>query len=181
MKKICLLLAAVLLLGLCFSAQAEEAVQVEVLKMDGISVVVLTPQETVRRARGIAKETGSFALPAALTIIEEGAFEGIAAETVEISRNVVAIEARAFADCKSLREIHIPDSVASIDSKALAGCKNVTVYGAKASAAEKFVQAVIAADPDAGFTFVDVSAEPSQPPIVKPAPDVVMPFVAAEK
>ena len=35
-------------------------------------------------------------------------FEGIAAENVEVTENVVAIEARAFADCLTLRQITIP-------------------------------------------------------------------------
>lgn len=178
MKKISLLLAAFLLLVLCFSVQAENAVQVEVLKMDGISVVVLTPQETLTRARGIAEEAGSFALPASLTIIEESAFEGIAAETVEISQNVVSIEARAFANCTSLREITIPATVLNIDPTALAGCQNVTVYGTKNSAAEEFVQAVNAADPNAGFVFVDPDL--AEPAPAKESPVVVMPFVPAK-
>ncbi len=176
MKKICLLLAAVTLLGLCLSAQAEDGARVEVIKMDGISVVVLIPDENARRARGVAEEAG-FVMPAALTIIEESAFEGVSAETVEISENVVSIEARAFADCENLREIHIPATVLSIDETALAGCKNVTVYGEKGSAAERFVQAVSAADPEAGFTFVDVNAAPA---IVREAPPVTLPFVPAD-
>ena len=180
MKKISLLLAVFLLLGLCLSAQAEDAVQVEVLKMDGISVVVLTPQETLIRARGIAEKAGSFALPASLTIIEKGAFEGIAAETVEISKNVVSIEAGAFAYCKSLREITIPDSVLTIDVAALDGCKNVTVYGVKGSAAEKFVEAVNDADPDANFAFVPLKPVLQTPAPAKESPVAVMPFVPAK-
>ena len=176
MKKMCMLLAAALLFCLCFTAQAEEGVSVEVIKMDGISVVVLIPEDNARRARSAAEEAG-FILPGALTIIEESAFEGVIAETVEISENVVSIEARAFADCKNLREITIPATVLTIDETALAGCKNVTVYGAKDSAAEKFVQAVNAADPEAGFVFVDVNAEPAI--VVKAAP-VVLPFVPAD-
>ncbi len=65
----------------------------------------------------------------------------------------------------------------TIDETALAGCKNVIVYGAKDSAAEKFVQAVNAADPEAGLVFVDVNAEPAI--VVKAAP-VVLPFVPAD-
>ncbi len=180
LKKISLLLAAFLLLSLCFSAQADDGVQVEVLKMDGISVVVLTPQETVIRARGIAEKAGGFVLPASLTIIEKGAFAGIAAETVEISKNMVSIEGGAFANCKSLREITIPDTVVDIDRAALDGCKNVTVYGVKGSAAEKFVQAVNDADPDANFAFVPLKPVLQTPAPAKESPVAVMPFVPAK-
>ena len=175
MKKMCMLLAA-LVLCLCLAAQAEDGVIVEVIKMDGISVVELIPEETTRRARGAAEKAG-LVLPGALTIIGKCAFEGVSAETVEISEKVVAIEGRAFADCKNLRKITIPATVLTIDETALAGCKNVTVYGEKGSAAEKFVSVISAADPDAGFKFVDVNAAPQ---IVKEAPPVVLPFVPAD-
>ncbi len=107
MKKMCMLLAAALIFCLCLTAQAEEGVSAEVIKMDGISVVVLIPEENARRARSAAEEAG-FVLPGTLTIIEESAFEGVIAETVEISENVVSIEARAFAGCKNLRESPFP-------------------------------------------------------------------------
>ena len=47
MKKLCILLVAALLLCLCVSAWAEEGMRVEVIKMDGVSVVVLTPETTI--------------------------------------------------------------------------------------------------------------------------------------
>ena len=106
MKKLCVLLVAALLLCLCASAWAEEGMRVEVIKMDGVSVVVLTPETTMLRARSIAmnargtdEKQVDFVLPQFLTLIGESAFEGIAAESVEVSENVAAIEARAFADC----------------------------------------------------------------------------------
>jgi hypothetical protein len=92
----------------------------------------------------------SFALPASLTLIGENAFEGIAAQRVDVSESVVSIEKRAFADCKNLREIHIPAMVKSIDDTALAGCENVTVYGTTGSEAWRFAN-------DAGFNFVDLN------------------------
>lgn len=42
-----------------------------------------------------------FELPRLLTLIEEEAFAGISTETVEVSENVTAIEARAFAVLES--------------------------------------------------------------------------------
>ena len=146
-----------ILLCLCMVsfALAEEGVNVEVIRMDGVSVVVLTPESTMERARGLlmGAPTEEFTFPEQLTIIEEEAFEGIAAERVDITSNVVRIEARAFADCPALREIHIPATVLEIDSEALAGCQGVKVYGESGSAAERFADA-------AGFDFVDTSEEP---------------------
>ena len=157
------------------SAWAEGGENIEVIKMDGVSVVVLTPESTMSRARGIAadydaagEKQAGFVLPKLLTLIEESAFEGISAEKVEVTGNVTAIEARAFADCKKLREIILPASVKKIDDTAFAGCENVTVYGEKGTEAER-----IAAQ--CGFTFVNASAQPGPsggqplpPPIVLP-------------
>lgn len=175
MKKLSILLLAVLLLCLCASAWAEDGVNIEVIKMDGVSVVVLTPESTMRRARSLMapseKKDADFALPESLTLIEEEAFAGIAAASVEVSDNVVAIEARAFADCKNLREITIPATVQKIDDHAFDGCEGVTVYGAKGTAAEKIANLC-------GFTFVDPSAQAETPtaqkipsaPVLPPAP-----------
>lgn len=177
MKKLCLFLAAALLFAQCVCAFAEGGVNVEVMKADGVSVVVLTPEAVMLRARSLAmnaadERRADFVLPEFLTVIEESAFEGIAAERVEISANVVAIEGRAFADCKTLREIHIPATVLKVDDHALDGCKDVTVYGAKGTEAERFAKA-------AGFTFVDPDAEPEAPvhPIEPEKPPVELPLV----
>ena len=176
MKKLCILLAAALLLCLCASAWAEEGMRVEVIKMDGVSVVVLTPETTMLRARSIAmnatdEKQADFVLPAFLTLIEESAFEGVAAASVEVSENVAAIEARAFADCKNLREITIPASVKEIDDHAFDGCEGVTVYGTKGTEAERIANLC-------GFTFVDSGAQPvpaeeqriPSAPVLPPAP-----------
>lgn len=180
MKKISILLVFALLLCLAPAAQAEDGVQVEVMIADGMSVVMLTPEEMQLRANAVflsAAPNGgggseSLALPAFLTLIEESAFEGIAAQSVEISENVVSIEKRAFADCKSLQEIHIPATVLKVDDLALEGCENVTVYGTAGSEAERFATA-------AGFDFVDPNG--AEPPVEQPtgqmeAP-VTLPFV----
>lgn len=157
MNKLSILLVAVILLCLCSAALAEGGVNVEVIKMDGVSVVVLTPEETVQQARRLfmAKsaeaQTPGFALPVSLTAIGEEAFAGIPAERVDVTESVVSIGSRAFADCARLKEITIPATVLSIDDHALEGCANVTVYGAKGSEAERFATA-------AGFTFVDPNA-----------------------
>ena len=178
MKRIFTLLIAALLLCLCASAWAEGGMNIEVIKMDGVSVVVLTPETTILRARSIAMNArgadgsqADFVLPAFLTLIGESAFEGISAEIVEVTGNVAAIEARAFADCKSLREITIPASVKEIDDHAFDGCEGVTVYGTKGTEAERIANLC-------GFTFIDPDAQPEPPeeqwipsaPVLPPAP-----------
>ena len=161
MKKTCALLLA-LLLCLAVAARAESGVEVELIKMDGVSVV-----EMVLIDDGLK-------LPAGLTRIADEAFANIAAGSVEVSENVTAIGARAFADCKNLREIFIPASVQTIDDTALEGCGKVTVYGTRNTEAERFAQAM-------GFNFVDPVNDPPTPSnlIVLEAPTVVLPFVSA--
>ena len=172
MKKISILLVLALLLCLAPAAQAEDGVSIEVMTVDGMSVVVLTPEETLLRASEVFKSAAgsgdSFALPASLTLIEESAFEGIAAQRVDISENVVSIENRAFADCTGLREIHIPATVQKVDDLALEGCENVTVYGKTGSEAQRFAIA-------AGFVFVDPDG--AEQPTGQMDPPVVLPFV----
>ena len=172
MKKVCFLLAV--LLCLTAAAVAEEGAAIEVIKVDGVSVVVLTPEPVLRRARGIAEEAqgdeekdAGFLLPPFLTMIEEEAFAGIAAEKIEVSKNVAAIGARAFADCKNLKEIYIPAGVVSVDDRALEGCEGVTVYGETGSEAQRFAG-------DNGFDFVDPDAVPEAP---KEAQPVELPFI----
>ena len=162
-------------------ALADDGVNVEVITADGVSVVVLTPESTLQRARRLAMSAAKTAgdeapegltLPEKLTIIGEEAFAGIAAKRVEVSENVVAIENRAFADCKDLREIYIPETVREIDEHALDGCKDVTVYGVKESKAEEFAKGV-------GFKFVDLNAgeEPPTPQTQREQPAVELPLV----
>ena len=167
LKRTCMLMALALLLCAVLNAWAEGGVNVEVIRADGVSVVVLTPEETMERANSAARDAwderrADAVLPKSLTIIEEGAFEGISARCVEITENVIAIEGRAFADCKTLREIHIPATVVKVDDHALEGCERVTVYGVKGTEAERFAAA-------AGFKFVDTNEGPVGP-IRTPAP-----------
>ncbi len=172
LKRIRIFLAAALLLCLCAAAGAEGGVIVEVIRADGVSVVTLTNGEAREQARGLADSLpdarrAEFILPEHVTLIEAGAFEGIAAKRVEISANVAAVEARAFAGCESLREIYIPATVLRIDDSALEGCKNVKIYGVKGTEAERFAEA-------AGFKFVDMSAGH---PHESPKPPVELPLV----
>ena len=144
---------------------------------DGVSVVVLTPESTMLRAKnlmmsakGVDEKQAGFVLPQFLTLIGESAFEGITAESVEVTENVAAIEARAFADCKGLKEIAIPETVLKIDDHAFDGCTGVTVYGAKGSEAERIAKLY-------NFTFVDPAETSPVTPEESPA---VLPFVPAD-
>lgn len=178
LKRIGIMLAAILLFCIEWSAAlAEDGVNVEVIRADGVSVVVLTPEAVILRARSLAKgpadeRRADLILPEYLTLIEESAFEGIAAKRVEITENVAAIERRAFADCMNLREIRIPATVLKVDDRALEGCENVTVYGVKGTEAERFAKA-------AGFPFVDLNEGPDHPihPSEPVKPPVALPLV----
>ena len=164
LKRTCILLAVIFLHGLGACALAEGGVNIEVIRVDGASVIVLTPEETMLLAQSVAMNAlgddpdkkADIVLPQALTLIEESAFEGNAAEIVEVTGNVVAIEAKAFANCKKLKEIAIPATVLKIDDHAFDGCEGVTVYGRKGSEAERIAELY-------GFTFVDPNAQPQHP------------------
>ena len=159
-KKLSILLLAVLLLCPGVSAWAEDGV--EILVMDGVPVVVESVGLNAGETNAFRAGEG-FALPASFISIEEEAFAGIAAARVEITENVLAIGARAFADCKNLRELVIPATVDSIDDSALAGSENVTVYGAEGSEAQRFAEAN-------GIPFVPTETDPEElsAPVILP-------------
>ena len=177
MKKICVLLALALLLCLPSAAWAENDTWVEVIRMDGISVVVLSDDTMLLSDDSTFDSDGAgtgLVLPKALTEIGEGAFEGIPARRVEVSENVKAIGSRAFAECENLREITIPASVEQIADDAFDGCSDIKVYGTTEEA--KRIAALYA---EAGFTFVSLDAQAEEPTptqfIIPPAP--VLPAV----
>jgi len=171
MKKLCFLLILALLLSLGASAFAEGGV--EIIVMDGIPVVMESFgfEMSDSAAFGAAAGGAGFALPAELVEIGDGAFEGIPAERVEITANVTAIGARAFADCEKLTELVIPATVEHIDDTALAGSENVTVYGETGSAAQTFAD-------DNKIPFVATNEPQTQPTYEAAKAPVVMPYVA---
>ena len=172
MKRTSLFLIAFLLF-FCPAAYADGNENIEIIKMDGVSVIMLTPEETLFSKGMFATNsiaTSDFALPRALTVIGEEAFAGVSATQIEVSENVVSIGRNAFADCGNLRAIIIPATVLSIDDTALSGCENVIVYGKRDSEAERFAAA-------AGFVFIDQSPDPIDLPSGKEQPPVVLPFV----
>ena len=77
-------------------------------------------------------------LPSGLQTIEEGAFEGIAADTVIIPEGVTTIGRDAFRSSQ-VRLVVIPDSVTSIGEDAFAGTNLYIVYGFNAGPALQLV------------------------------------------
>ncbi|MBR1685391.1 MAG: Ig-like domain-containing protein, partial [Clostridia bacterium] len=97
---------------------------------------------TVRNATLIIhmdiSKLSTLSLPAALTEIDEEAFEGIAAERVVIPEGCISIGSRAFADADKLLAVQIPGSVSYIAEDAFSGCSEVTIYCASGSYAETY-------------------------------------------
>lgn len=77
----------------------------------------------------------SFTLPAALTAIEESAFEGLPAMKVVDAKHCASIGKWAFRDCAGLRQIRLPKDCA-IDASAFEGCGTVTVFAPAGGATE---------------------------------------------
>lgn len=71
-------------------------------------------------------------LPSALTAIDEEAFTNLSAEEVVLSHKVESIGARAFADCKNLVLINLPDGV-QIAEDAFDGCEQLTILCSEGS------------------------------------------------
>lgn len=168
MKKLCFLLILALLLSLSASAFADN--DVEILVVDGVPIAFeALPLEIGQAAAFHAAGDTDILLPAALTVIEEGAFEGVDARRVEITENVVSIGPRAFADCKNLRELYIPKTVQQIDDSALQGSEQVTIYGETGSEAQRFAEA---------NHIPFVPANNDTPVYEQAQPPVVLPYVA---
>lgn len=78
-------------------------------------------------------------LPGATREVGPEAFEGCAAEIIEIPQGTTRIGARAFADSTWLLEVHIPASVKSISEDAFAGC-SPRIIAPKGSFAQEFAK-----------------------------------------
>ena len=76
-------------------------------------------------------------LPAALTEIEEEAFEGAAMMAVYVPDTVEVIGANAFKDCGKLERIRLPKDC-EIDETAFDGCTAFLVYAPAGGTVEKF-------------------------------------------
>lgn len=167
MKKLCFLLILALLLSLGASAGAEGGV--EIIIMDGVSVVAVSMDEYA--AEHVFGEA-DFVFPSMLLTIWDGAFEGISAERVKVSTNVSAIGARAFADCPNLTAILIPATVESIDNTALQGSEQVTVFGTEGSEAQRFAD-----DNDIPFVPLHITEDEAEFFYEELEPPIILPLV----
>ena len=121
--------------GLLSIAKEETSEQVTVIAVfedvsSSVEITILPYEEPVM-------ETPDFVLPASLDQIEEEAFTEIPANVVYIPDGCTSIGARAFKDCKNLKQIRIPDGC-RISETAFEGCSNVIVFGTVGSLAEEF-------------------------------------------
>ena len=90
---------------------------------------VTEEQEWVRICAVVARSafgTSKFTVPAAMTVIEENAFEGIGATAIIVPKSCTEIKAEAFKNCLKLRKIRLPKDC-EIDDTAFDGC-NLVIY-----------------------------------------------------
>ena len=78
-------------------------------------------------------------LPAALTTVEEEAFESIAASIVDIPASCTTIDDHAFRSCPNLTQIRIPAGC-ELGTDVFEGCTMVYVYSTAGSSAEAYCQ-----------------------------------------
>ena len=76
-------------------------------------------------------------LPAELTSLEEEAFANSAAEEIILGDQVERIGAKAFADCKNLALITLPDDV-QIGEKAFDGSTQLTILCSEDSTGQAY-------------------------------------------
>ncbi len=77
-------------------------------------------------------------LPADLTSIEEGAFEGLPMWQVTLPNGVKTIGSGAFRNCEALLVAVIPNSVTTIADDAFSGCDSLCICGRPGSYAETY-------------------------------------------
>ena len=75
-------------------------------------------------------------LPSNLTTVGEEAFEGAGFKYAVLPEGAESIEKRAFAGCKNLRDIYIPESTVMIAEDAFEGVSGLTIHGKEGSYAE---------------------------------------------
>ena len=92
--------------------------------------------------------SAAFTLPAALTTIEEGAFEGDTGLTAVDASACTSIGAEAFKDCTGLTQIRLHENC-RIDSTAFSGCGTVFVYAPAGGDTENWCSG------RTGFVFVE--------------------------
>lgn len=96
---------------------------------------------TIVVGQSAAHQDSMIKLPAALTTIEDYAFEGIHAETVDLrGTKITHIGDGAFKNCTDLTRIYIPSTVTEISPSAFYGCLNVVIVCEQNSFADSFAQ-----------------------------------------
>lgn len=102
----------------------------------GAAVITATPEDGFGMAAScnvIIHTPKQLILPDALTIVGEEAFMGLKVQEVVLNESIERIESRAFADCKDLALISIPESV-YIAEDAFKGCDQLTILCSETSA-----------------------------------------------
>ena len=79
-------------------------------------------------------------LPGSLYLIEDGAFEGTALQSVHLSEGLEAIGDRAFAGNDLLFAVYIPESAQHIGQKAFDGADQVLISGDAGSYAQRWAR-----------------------------------------
>jgi hypothetical protein len=90
-----------------------------------------------------------FTLPKATKTVAANAFAAIGARRVQLPEGLTAIGKNAFANCKNLTAVYIPQSCDQIDESAFTGVSGLTIFGRSGSFAETFAK-------QHGFDFVAV-------------------------
>lgn len=85
----------------------------------------------------VTYDTPDFVLPEGTSVVEDGAFERIAARVVYIPDSCTEIAPYAFRNCKHLRQIRIPADCI-IGESTFDGCENLYVFGLPGSGAEQY-------------------------------------------
>ena len=83
--------------------------------------------------------TPDFTMPAALTTIEESAFEGDTEISIVDASNVTTIGKWAFKDCTGLTQIKLSQKC-SIDDLAFSGCETVYVYAPAGGSTQEYCE-----------------------------------------
>jgi len=79
-------------------------------------------------------------LPSSLKTVGEEAFEGGAFKYAVLPESTESIERRAFANCRNLRDIYIPEMTTRITEDAFEGVSGLTIHGKEGSYAEYFAE-----------------------------------------
>ena len=79
-------------------------------------------------------------LPASLEEIGEEAFAGDMVRSVKLPKGLKTIRSKAFADCRNLRTIFIPEETIDIAEDAFEGTEQLTICGKEGSYAEEYAK-----------------------------------------